>query len=401
MSELSKPLKIFVIPSWYPSEAFPSTGIFFKEQAVLMAKQKPDWKVGISTWGSHDPKYWMLSGRPLDAFTKYYSRKKMRQYESLLGENCIELRYPAYTWTRKVKNGNIEGIIEANEQNLKRFIIHFGKPDVIHAQVAYPAGFIAARLGQEYKIPFVITEHMSPFPMPSLKSILKEKLIPTLKRANKVFAVSDHLVSELGKHKVTAQQISNFIDDDFFSPSERKHTNATFTFLAVGRLEKQKDYSTMFEAAAILSKSAPNFRLKIIGTGSYQRVLVKKVHQLQLEHHVEFLGECDRARVRDEMRLCDVFINSSIHENQPVAIMEALACDKPVVATNWKGADEMVGEEVGLLSDLQDATALTENMRLMMLKERNQEQIRHYFETRYGSKIAVEGLEEVYLEIVR
>lgn len=393
-------MKIFVIPSWYPSEAFPSSGIFFKEQSQLMARHRPDWKVGISTWGSHDPKYWMRASRPLDAFTKYYSRLKIRQYEYLLEPNCVELLYPAFTWTRKVRNGNMSGIMEANEKNLKRFILHFGKPDVIHAHVAYPAGYIAAQLSQKHKIPFVVTEHMSPFPMPSLKGILKRRLIPTLKSANQVLGVSKNLVAALVQHGVEAKHSSNFIDDDFFAPAKNKQSNPHFVFLAIGRLNPQKDFSTLIKAAHLLQERGQNFNIKIIGEGAERSNLLREVKQLQIENNMEFLGVCDRTQVRDELRNCDALVMSSKHENQPVAILEALACGKPVVSTRWKGVEELIKTEVGQLCEVGNAVDLAEKMQYLTRNPIEQQSVRAYFDEHFSTKSAVDDLEQVYRSVI-
>ncbi len=392
---------LFIIPSWYPSEAYPSTGIFFREQAQVIARQRPDWRIGISTWGSHDPRYWMLTAKPLEAFTKYYSRMQMRQYEYMLEPNCVELLFPAFTWTRKIFGGNIEGIVAANEKNLHRFMLHFGKPNVIHAHVAYPAGYIAQRLSEKYAIPFVITEHMSPFPMPSLRSLLNKRLIPTLRHASSVLAVSDHLVATLDKYGVKAQKANNFIDDDFFYPIENPITNHQFIFLAVGRLAPQKDFNTLIGAAALVAQTGGTFELRIIGEGSDRRKLTRLVNDLNLENHITFLGQCDRLQVRDELRKCDALVMSSLHENQPVAVLEALACGKPVVSTRWKGADEMVTEEVGKLSEVGNATDLAKMMSSQMNNPRTPQPIRAYYMHHYAAEKSVSVLEDVYKSVIR
>lgn len=391
---------LFVIPSWYPSASFPTSGIFFKEQSELIARHRPDWKVGISTWGSHDPKYWMLASRPLDAFTKYYSRLKIRQYEYLLEPNCVELFYPAFTWTRKIWGGNIEGIIAANEKNLKRFILHFGKPDIIHAHVAYPAGYIAKQLSEKYDIPFIVTEHMSPFPMSSLGSLLRKRLIPTLNSAQKVLAVGDHLVERLSEYGVSAHKTNNFIDDEFFSCSTNARKNQKVVYLAIGRLEPQKDFETLLQAAAHLALAGEVFDLRIIGEGSERMKLKRLVRKLNLKNHVAFLGQCDRSIVRDELQRCDALVMSSLHENQPVSIIESLACGKPVISTAWKGASEMVTSEVGFISPLGDPKALAQNMEQVRKASIPNEQVRGYFNRKYSCAKAVDALEQVYRGII-
>ena len=163
-------MNLFIIPSWFPSERYPSTGIFFKEQAQIIARKYPEWGIGLSTWGSHEPSLWIRLIKPLDTLIKLTSRFPIRAHEKLLEANCVLFFTPAHTWSRRFLKGNIDRIIKANEENLRKHIIHFGKPDLIQADISFPAGYIAASLSEKYEIPFIIKEQMSPFPLPSFKN---------------------------------------------------------------------------------------------------------------------------------------------------------------------------------------------------------------------------------------
>lgn len=332
-------MNVFVIPSWYPSDAHPSTGIFFKEQAELIARHSGDVNVGISTWGQHEPALWLPVHRPLSSLIKIASKPALKQRDIQLNERCAAFFTPAYTWTRKIGQGNTKGILAANEANLQRFVTAFGRPDVIHAHVAYPAGAIAQKLAQKYEVPFFITEHMSPFPMPSLKSIFKSKILPVLATADRVLAVSRALAMDISSYAIGSEVVSNFIDDEFFTPGDERPGNH-LTMIAVGRLEKQKNYTLMLQAMGQLREAGIPFQLKIVGSGSLSAALQKLAAQLGLENEITWLGECTREEVRDHLQQSDVLINTSMHENQPVAILEALACGLEVITTNWSGASE-------------------------------------------------------------
>ena len=390
-------MNVFVIPSWYPSEHFPSTGIFFREQSRLLATHRPAWNVGISLWGSHEPKLWLKAYAPLNGFIKYNSRPPIRKYENQLEYNCVEFFTPAFTWTRKFRSGNIEGIIAANQRNFERFTSHFGEPDVIHAHVSYPGGAIARALSEAYEVPFVITEHMSPFPMDSFKRDYKKTLLSPLRAAGQVLAVSQALTTRLGEFGVRADRISNFIDDHFFTPGSTSKNR--FTLVAIGRLERQKNYEALLESAAHLKNMEVDFVLKIIGTGTLERHLRNQCSKLHLDGNVEWMGECDQNEVRHALWAADLMINTSRHENQPVAILEALACGVPVLTFRWDGAEELVVAGAGEVV-ASDPTLLAERATFISQHPYNSQQVRATFEDHFGTAAQVAMLEQYFQRLL-
>ncbi len=391
-------MKVFIIPSWYPSESHPSTGIFFKEQAVALAKARPSWSIGICLWGSHEPKLWVKFIRPLDAFIKRGSKILLKNKDTLLEPNCAEFFTPTLTWTRKIERGNIAGIITACEENYQRYCAYFGKPEIIHAHVSHPAGFIAMELANRHHVPFVITEHMSPFPMPSYRSDYKKWLLKPLKAADVVLAVSENLQKTLEKHCIISKRASNFIDDCIFQPS--KNRNQVFTFLAIGRLEHQKNYALMLQTAELLKSQGYEFRLKIVGEGSKRRSLERLITKLELTQIVTLEGECDRLELRNHLGQSDVLISTSLHENQPVAMLEALASGLPILTTCWEGADSFITDALGSVVGF-DGSEIVSEMQAMMGSLKPKNEIRKSYEAQYGTEKVISQLEEIYSGLIQ
>ncbi|REE01030.1 glycosyltransferase [Marinoscillum furvescens] len=392
-------MNVFVIPSWYPSEAHPSTGIFFKEQSELLARHAQNIRLGISVWGQHEPSLWLPVHKPLSSLIKLASRPSIKKKDVHLNERCVEFFTPAYTWSRKIGKGNAKGIQEANEANFQRFTQAFGPPDLIHAHVAYPAGVIAQKLAKKHGIPFLITEHMSPFPMPSLKSIFKSKILPVLATADRVFAVSKALAMDISSYAIGSEVLSNFIDDEQFMPgSERK--GGKMSLLAVGRLEKQKNYSLMLQAMGKLRDAGVDFELKIIGSGSMANTLQRLTQQLSLDTHVEWLGECSREGVSCHMKNADVLLNTSMHENQPVAILEALASGLEVVTTKWAGAQEFARTVNSHLVGYSPKEVVAALVTLSKEGVRPKSQIRALFDAHYSTRKQVDQLISRYEMVV-
>lgn len=392
-------MKIFIIPSWYPSEAHPSTGIFFREQAVQLAELRPEWKIGLSLWGSHEPKLWIQMKSPFSALIKLNSRIPVKKHQQMLTSNCIEFFTPAFTWNRNIKSGNLDGILEAQEYNLRLFIQYYGKPDIIHAQVSFPAGYLAMKLSQRHGIPYVVTEHMSPFPMPSLRSAMKKYLLPALKQANLVLAVSNGLQDQLQSHGVKSELINNFIDQKTFCFQPK--AEGTYTFLAIGRLESQKGYELLLNSAKELVIKNVDFRLRIGGSGSLERSLKNQCKRLGLNDHVMWPGELSREEVKVELTGCHCLVSTSYHENQPVAMLEALAVGRPVLTTAWEGSEELILDEaIGKVIPNRDSKSFGEAMMEMIKKYDDPKVIASLFEKHFGTQKAVDDLEEKFRKVL-
>ena len=392
-------MNIFIIPSWYPSEVHPSTGIFFSEQAVQLAELRPEWKIGLGLWGSHEPQLWIQPKRPLSALIKLSSRIPLKKYQQILSPNCIEFFTPAFTWNRNIKSGNLKGILEAQENNLRLFTQYFGKPDVIHAQVSFPAGYLAMKLSLKHKIPFVITEHMSPFPMPSLRGTMKKYLLPALKQANLVLAVSKGLQNQLQSYGIESELIHNFIDQNFFCYHPKG--DGPFTFLAMGRLEKQKGYELLLNATKHLVDKGVDFRLRIGGSGSLDHSLKRKCERLGLSDHVTWLGELTRTEVKAEMVGCHGLVSTSHHENQPVAMLEALAVGRPVLTTAWEGSEELIFDgTIGKVIPTRDPESFGEAMIDMIKKRYDAQTIASLFKNHFGAQKTVDELEEKFRKVL-
>lgn len=131
-------------------------------------------------------------------------------------------------------------------------------------------------------------------------------------------------------------------------------TENTALLLAVGRLCKQKDYPSLLEAMSLMSAGC-HWRLVIVGVGPEGESLVRLAKQLGVAHQVTWLGV--RHDVSALMSACDVFVLPSAWEGFGLVVAEAMACERPVVATDCGGVREVLGE-CGSLVPTRDPEAL-------------------------------------------
>jgi glycosyltransferase involved in cell wall biosynthesis len=145
-------------------------------------------------------------------------------------------------------------------------------------------------------------------------------------------------------HKV----IPNGIDVKQYSHSHSHSHSHPFTFVIVGRLEIMKNHTFLIDIVSQLKKY--DFRLKIVGSGILERSLKAKVSDLCLNEKIEFLGA--RNDVPSILNGCDCLLLPSLWEAFPIVLLEAAACNIPVITTPVGSISTLVDNENGYIVDL-------------------------------------------------
>jgi glycosyltransferase involved in cell wall biosynthesis len=142
-----------------------------------------------------------------------------------------------------------------------------------------------------------------------------------------------------------------------------------FVWLAVGRLEEQKDFKTLLQAFGKIF----NGRLLIAGEGPMLGELKTDANNLGLKERVRFLGL--RKDIPHVLSAVDAFVLSSAWEGLPNVVMEALAAAKPVVATDVGGVRELLEEnKSGFIVPAKSPDALAAAMQKLMMMAAPQRQ---------------------------
>jgi glycosyltransferase involved in cell wall biosynthesis len=125
----------------------------------------------------------------------------------------------------------------------------------------------------------------------------------------------------------------------------------------VAALAAHKGQQHLVAAAARVVRELPDTRFLILGEGELREALERQIKDLGLDRHV-FLGGF-RADVLGLMKSFDLFAMSSVTEGLGSAVLEAMACERAVVATRAGGIPEAVADgETGLLVPPNDDAAL-------------------------------------------
>ena len=399
-------LNIFIIPSWYPSKDRPHAGIFNKEQAEALAQVFPESNFVLSSWGPNEEDLLLWGKDHLKNLHKIIRFIKKTPKTSLLSPNLTEYYSPTLTWSRKFLGGNIKRIIEINESHFLDFQKKKGKVDILHAHTAHPAGWVAMWLSRKYQIPYVITEHMGPFPF-------KDYLLPTGKLSKwlqKPFlnsscniAVSPNQEEVLKKWGIPHLKcIPNLTNEDVFKPALNQNIySQEFTFFSLSAQIPVKGIPYLLEAFRLLVNKSKRIRLRIGGYGSEIQNYKRLAQKLQINDHVEWLGALTREEALKEFQQCQSFVLSSLHESMGVVYTEAIACGKPVIGTRCGGPESIINEKNGLLAEPGDSNSLYQAMEYMLhhSQDYKQEEIREDFINRYSRKVVCKQIMEVYKEV--
>jgi glycosyltransferase involved in cell wall biosynthesis len=129
--------------------------------------------------------------------------------------------------------------------------------------------------------------------------------------------------------------------------------------LAVGRLCKDKNFNTLLKASTIL-RNRKTIRFIILGDGEERTELTNTINENKLDSIVSMPGY--KPNPYPYMRNADVFVLSSKYEGFPNVLVEAMACEVPIVSTDCPSgpAEILDGGKYGKLVPVGDAEAVAE-----------------------------------------
>jgi glycosyltransferase involved in cell wall biosynthesis len=182
-------------------------------------------------------------------------------------------------------------------------------------------------------------------------------------------AVRDELIRRVGVPAGKVEVVYNAVHNEALVPADGRALRGQLArgkqlpiALTVARLDPQKGHRVLLEAACEL----PDLLLVFAGEGPERAALTARAAALGIADRVLFLGH--REDVRELLAACDVFVLPSFYEGSSLAVLEAMAAGKAVVATAIGGTDELISDgETGLLTAPGDADALANAIRQLVV----------------------------------
>lgn len=360
-----KAQRVLVISHMFPTISNPIGGSFIHEQVKALRENE-----GIDARVISCQPFW-LNGfnlfkifRACRVYPNQLKNEKWTEYDGVpvlylpykVGMPFIPFHFHSKTYTNAIMN-RIEEIWE-------KF-----KFDIVHAHTSYLDGRAALNISKKYKVPFVITEHTGPLSVLTGKPIVRQITLRNIRKANKVWAVSDSLAKEIKecyfikKGLEHIEVLYNGVATSKFKPKnieEHKRSKENICLMYVGYLEEVKNPINLIQAFDIVHKKYKNTELKIVGDGTLRQAVESEIKTLGIEDNVEILGLQPREKVAELMQSeCDIFVLPSKTETFGVVLIEALASGIPVVATKCGGPESIIKESyLGELCENKNPKAL-------------------------------------------
>lgn len=241
------------------------------------------------------------------------------------------------------------------------------QPDVVLAYWVYPDGFAASRVARSLGVPCLVGALGSDIHVrDGLNAWLTRR---TIHGADALLTVSEAMrrtaIDQFGAAPEHVHTIVNGFNTSVFGPADQAQARQALGVAAdaqlvvyVGRFVEAKGMRELVDAARQLAADNGRFRLALIGDGVMKAELLSLIEASGLADKVHLPGGLAPAEVAQWICASDVLTLPSWSEGYPNVVVEALACGRPVVATDVGGTREIVNARNGVLVPPKDVPAL-------------------------------------------
>ncbi len=245
-------------------------------------------------------------------------------------------------------------------------------PDVVEAPEFHATGLMSAlRARLDRRAPAVVVRLHTPAYLaarlagePADLDGRSEELLEaaSVRAADRITSPSAALAHEVTRRWRLApdrvEVVPNPVDSDLFVPGERVPDPGCI--LVAGRVERMKGQDVLIEALPAILRAVPSAHVRLVGAdGGASAAVAKRSRELGVESAVSFEGAVARHDLPAVYRSASVCVVPSCFDNFPYTCLEAMACGRPVVATDAGGAAEaIIRGRTGKIFPSEDSEAL-------------------------------------------
>jgi glycosyltransferase involved in cell wall biosynthesis len=248
-------------------------------------------------------------------------------------------------------------------------------PDIIFSCILYPDGFSALGIAKALSIPVVVMSIGSDINrIGDRVSAMQTRTV--LREADYVVTVSGDLRDKavaMGASPQKARAIINGCDLSVFHVRDRHEARQALgidpdleAVVYTGRMDVKKGLRELVEAAISLHPERPNLHVYLVGEGPDRPILQTAIDAGNAAGYIHALPSCAFDDVALWMAAADLVTLPSYMEGCPNVVLEALACGRPVVATNVGGIPEIMSEACGSLVPPCNSAALAQALRSVL-----------------------------------
>lgn len=290
------------------------------------------------------------------------------------------------------------------------------KPDIVHVQTPFGIGWIGILSGKKLKVPIVGTHHT--FYSDYVKHIFKadygflgkindKYTAMFFNKCDIVTSPSKALLDELKSVGVKREivKIPNGIILSNLKKKKdlKKKYGLKKSVMYFGRVSYEKSIDIIIKAMKIVEKKHSDAILLIIGDGPNLNELKGLANKLGVK--AVFTGFKKGQELVDSIYAGDIFVSASKSENQPMSILEAMACSKAMVGVDAKGVPELIiNNKNGLIAEPDNINDIAEKINKLLedtpLRKRFEKASLKLVKS-YSIKETTKKWEEVYKKIIR
>lgn len=342
----NSPLHVLVIPTWYPNGEDKLIGVYHKLFCTALAEY------GVKT------NMFYVDRQGLSALPKYPMMQKV--YEEPHDGYTTHCRR-MLDISKFSANAQLSAYCRTVEKLYKAYVKQHGKPDILHAHVTVPAGYAAAKLGEKYHIPVVITEHSSYFERFFAGSTAKYGLYAA--QHSVMTCVSGYMTDILKvKYDISAEVLPNIVHTEAFRGAKEPKDPTHFRLTTVSALRPGKYVEDALQALKLLREQHPekSFLYTIIGDGQEEAFYKKAADELGLNDIVTFVGRKNESEIAEILSQTDALLMASDIETFGIPAVEALAAGVPVISTHCKGPESFLNKDCAEFCNVHDPADMAE-----------------------------------------
>lgn len=331
-------MKVLFLTSWYPTPTQPHYGVFVKEHAKAIHRQRGVSLTVVAFVIQKSKKHWHKT------ITDTYDEEGIRTILIEIQTRWKDVLYHLPMWQYRLFD--------------KAFTPQYGTLhfDIVHSNVVLPAGYIGHRWAKKQHIPHIITEHWS-----KVTSWKKNTLFHLLAQrvyghATAILPVSDFLKKKIAQQFTLAPSVShiipNIVDTKTFTFKAKKSNPQTIRLITIANWSFQntptKLPELLIEAIKMLQQDYhKRIEITFVGDGNKLPMLQKLCSTKNIQ--ATFVGYATKPTINQLLHASDFLVHCSTIETFGLTIVEALLTGTPVICSSVGALPEKIDNTNGVL----------------------------------------------------
>lgn len=178
--------------------------------------------------------------------------------------------------------------------------------------------------------------------------------------------------------------------------------NKVTSLLFLGWMTREKGIFDLIEAVNLIKSQAPLIKVIFGGDGKDHNLAELHVKELGINHLFEFKGWVKGKEKLDLLRTSDIFVLPSHAEGFPNSVLEAMACQLPIILTNIKSAMEIVNDNSGIIVESNNPQQLGDSILRLYndreLRKRMGEDAQKRIRDNFSIQMAIEKFKKILIK---